>query len=185
MWFPKSWFATAGWIVRYWAASGQLPKILTSIFPCFGPKTAYFCNKRGSCALGVVEWHATVKPLRKHPIPSELGSETWLGPTSTELRDHLGTPGAVVFCRKFSCWTKQALGWLAVSWVFVFWYGLVFAGLVWPLLVLLCNCLLFSLSGWESLSLVLEVDCNVPSFRFRIGATTVVTSGVTNKLVAP
>lgn len=42
--------------------------------------------------------HATVIPLRTHPIPSELGSETWLGPTSTGLRDHLGTPGAVVSC---------------------------------------------------------------------------------------
>jgi hypothetical protein len=43
-------------------------------------------------------WHATVIPPRTHPIPSELGSETWLGPISTGLRDHLGTLGAVVFC---------------------------------------------------------------------------------------
>lgn len=43
--------------------------------------------------------HATVKPPRKYPIPSELGSQTWLGQTSTELRDHLGTLGAVVYCQ--------------------------------------------------------------------------------------
>lgn len=45
----------------------------------------------GSC-------YATVIPPRKDPIPSELGSQTWLGQTSSGLRDHLRISGAVVFC---------------------------------------------------------------------------------------
>ena len=42
--------------------------------------------------------HATVIPLWIYPIPSDLGSQAELGQTSTTLRNHAGTPGAVVFC---------------------------------------------------------------------------------------
>ena len=63
---------------------------------------------RPSCCVAIIatrthtSLHATFIPPRKYPIPSELGSQAWLGQTSTGLRDHLGTPGDVVFCRPTS-----------------------------------------------------------------------------------
>jgi|688.fasta_scaffold338103_1 hypothetical protein len=49
--------------------------------------------------VGATSIHAAVIPPRKYPIPSELGSQAWLGSISTGMRDLLGTPSAAVFCQ--------------------------------------------------------------------------------------
>ncbi len=66
-----------------------------------------------SCMIGPSSWqsdshlyerppegacHATVIPSRKHAFPSDHASETGLGPISSALRNHVRSPGAVVFC---------------------------------------------------------------------------------------
>ncbi len=59
--------------------------------------------------------HAAVIPLRKYPIPSELGSQTWLGSISTGMRDLLGTPSAAVFCLSFHHGQKEWDSWKSVE----------------------------------------------------------------------